>query len=219
MTTRLDRMPEWQALSTHAREVADRRIGEMFRDDPGRFGRYSGEAAGIFLDYSKHNIDSETLEFLLALARASDVEGWRERQFRGERINVAEDRAALHTALRSDGDGGGVHAPGPVREEVAEVLGRIGTLAEAIRSGQWRGHTGKPVRTVVNIDIGGSHLGPALVCGALTRHDRDGPEIRFLSNVDSGHFDEVTRDLDPEATLFVLASKTFSTQETLANAE
>ncbi|MXY64449.1 MAG: glucose-6-phosphate isomerase [Gammaproteobacteria bacterium] len=219
MTTRLDRMPEWQSLNAHARAVADRRIGVMFRDDPGRFGRFSGEAAGIFLDYSKHNIDSATLELLLALARASDVEGWRERQFRGKRINVAEDRAALHTALRSDGDGGRVHAPGPVREEVAEVLGRIGTLAEAIRSGQWRGHTGKPVRTVVNIGIGGSHLGPALVCRALSRHDRDGPEIRFLSNVDSGHFDEITRDLDPEATLFVLASKTFSTQETLANAE
>ena len=212
-------MPEWQSLKAHAREVADRRIGEMFRQDPGRFDRFSADAAGIFLDISKQNIDSETLELLLALARASDVEGWRERQFRGERINVTEDRAVLHTALRGAGDGRGDHAPGPVRGEVAEVLGRVETLAEAVRSGRWLGHTGKPVRAVVNIGIGGSHLGPALACGALSRHGADGPEIRFLSHLDAGHFDEVTRGLDPETTLFVLASKTFSTQESLANAE
>ncbi len=212
-------MPEWLSLREHFRDVADRRIEAMFRQDPDRFRKFSADAAGIFLDYSKHNIDSGTLGLLLALARASDVEGWRERQFRGERINVTEDRAALHTALRSARDGRGGHAPGPVREEVAAVLERIGALVTAVRSGQWRGHTGKPLRTVVNIGIGGSHLGPALVCRALSRQDADGPEIRFLSNVDAGHFDEVTGDLDPEATLFILASKSFSTPETLVNAE
>ena len=218
MTTRPDRMPEWQSLCARARSVADRRIEELFRQDDNRFREFSAAGAGIFLDYSKHNIDTETLGILMALARASDVEGWRERLFRGDRINVGEDRAVLHTALRAEDHGRAGHAPFPVREEVAAVLGRIETLVTAVRSGRWRGHSGKPIRTVINVGIGGSGLGPALVCRALSSHDAGGPEIRFLSNIDSRHFDEATCGADPEATLFILASKTFSTMETMENA-
>ncbi len=219
MTIRLDCLSPWRCLSEHARKTADRRIETLFRDDPDRLQTHSAEAAGLFLDYSRHNVDAETRELLLDLARVSDVAGWRARQFRGEKINATEGVAVLHTALRATERNIPALAPAAVQRAVEEVLDRMEVLVSAVRSGQWRGHTHKPIRTVVNIGIGGSHLGPAMVCQALSDQNPQGPEVRFVSHLDADDFHEAVRDADPETTLFILASKSFTTSETLLNAE
>lgn len=214
MSTRLDRMPEWEALRNHARAARRRRIPTLFARDKHRFRHFSAEAAGILLDYSRQNVDQRTMDLLFELTTASALGEWRRRQFGGERINVSEDRAVLHTALRA-----GTHglAPDGIGSEVASLHDRMAHFVERFRNGSIRGHGGKVIRSVVNIGIGGSDLGPAMVCRALPKTP-DAPEVRFLSNVDPAQFQRLTRDLDPETTLFIVASKTFSTLETLSNA-
>jgi glucose-6-phosphate isomerase len=211
-------LPEWQALAAQARALRRVHLRELFRRDPARGERYTAEAAGLFLDYSKNLVTDEILTGLFALARACGLAGARAAMFRGDRINVTENRPVLHVALRN-------RAQTPIRvdgkdvmPEVNAVLGRMSAFAQRIRSGTWRGHTGKPIRAVVNLGIGGSDLGPAMACEALNPYAQRDLAVRFVSNVDAAHFVEQTRDLDPAETLFIVASKTFATQETMTNA-
>ncbi|MTE18537.1 glucose-6-phosphate isomerase [Streptomyces sp. TRM43335] len=218
---RLDRMPQWQALARHREELGEVHLRDLFADDPGRAERYTVRVGDLYLDYSKNLVTDETLRLLRELAEAADVAGLRDAMFRGERINNTEDRAVLHTALRApreavievEGEGGGNVVPA-----VHAVLDRMSVFAEAVRSGRWAGHTGRPVRTVVNIGIGGSDLGPAMAYEALRAYtDRD-LDVRFVSNVDGADLHEALQGLDPAETLFVVASKTFTTIETITNA-
>jgi glucose-6-phosphate isomerase len=192
---------------------------DLFAADPGRAERFSAEACGLFLDVSKNRITDETLRLLTALARQQDVPGWRERMFRGEPINSTEGRAVLHTALRAP-PGARVEVAGAdVMPDVVEVRRRMLAFARRVRDGEHRGFTGRPIEHVVNIGIGGSDLGPAMAVAALApdRHPRITPH--FVSNVDGTHLAETLRRVDPETTLFLIASKTFTTQETIANAK
>jgi glucose-6-phosphate isomerase len=214
----LTRRPAWQALEAHFQQVKDVHLRTLFAQDPTRGERLVAEGAGLTLDYSKNRVTDETLRRLLELAEASDVAGRRDAMFRGERLNVTEGRAVLHVALRAprgesivvDGENvvPGVHA----------VLDRLADLANRVRSGSWKGHTGKRIRNVVNIGIGGSDLGPAMAYDALRPYADRTLTVRFVSNVDPADFSEATADLDPAETLFVVASKTFTTLETLTNA-
>ncbi len=212
------RLPEWKALAEHRREIEGVHLRQLFASDPGRAGRFSLEAAGWLLDYSKNRITQKTMDGLLALARACSLERAREAMFAGERINRTEDRPVLHVALRNR-DGTPILVNGrDVMPGVDTVLGQMADFARRVRSGGWLGHTGKPIRNVVNIGIGGSDLGPAMATEALRSYaDRD-LTVRFVSNVDATHFAEQVRDLDPEETLFIVASKSFTTAETLTNA-
>jgi glucose-6-phosphate isomerase len=194
-----------------------RALRELFSGDPGRFGRYSLRFEDMLVDFSKNLATGETFRLLFALAREAGVEEWRRRMFSGERINFTEGRAVLHTALRGRRD-----RPVPVDGRdvmpgIYRVLDHMRDFSEAVRSGAWTGFTGKRIRTVVNLGIGGSDLGPAMICEALTPF-RDGPDVRFVSNVDASDLVEKTRGLDPGETLFIVASKTFTTQETMTNA-
>jgi glucose-6-phosphate isomerase len=211
-------LPEWKALERHAAEIGGKHLCELFRADPGRADRLSLEAAGWLLDYSKNRVTERTLELLWAYARACGLEAEREAMFRGERINRTEDRAVLHVALR-DRSGAPVLVAGrDVMPEVRAVLERMREFAGAVRSGRHLGHTGRRIRAVVNLGIGGSDLGPAMVTQALSAYAERELAVRFVSNVDATHFAETVRDLDPAETLFLVASKTFTTQETLTNA-
>ena len=217
MTT-LTETPAWKALQAHFGEVKDLTLRDLFAADPTRGERLNAEGAGLYLDYSKHRITDETLRLLLALARERGVEARRDAMLRGEKINVTEGRAVLHTALRLPG-GARVAVDGQdVVQDVHEVLGRMATFAQAVRSGEWRGHTGQPIRNIVNIGIGGSDLGPVMAYEALKHYAQRDLTVRFVSNVDGTDLTEKTRDLDPAQTLFVVSSKTFTTQETMANA-
>jgi len=214
--SRLTESPAWKALEAHRDTLAATRLRDLFRDDPARFDRFSLEACGLFLDYSKNRLTQRTLDLLLGLARQQSVSGWIARMFAGEHINVTEHRAALHVALRS---GEPMRADGEeVSGAVASVLDRMRAFSESVRSGARRGHTGKPFAAIVNLGIGGSDLGPLMATQALApyRHERIDP--RFVSNVDGTHLAETLRGLDPATTLFIVASKTFTTQETIANA-
>ncbi|MEC8734219.1 MAG: glucose-6-phosphate isomerase, partial [Planctomycetota bacterium] len=210
--------PEWKALEEHLVQIMDRDLKRLFSEDDQRGPRFTVEGAGIFLDYSKNRITDRTVSLLLDLARACDLEGRRERMFTGEKINITEDRAVLHTALRAPRDAvvevDGVN----VIPHVHEVLDRMGAFATGIRSGEWKGHTGKRIRNVVNIGIGGSDLGPVMAYEALKPFSDRSMCFRFVSNVDSNDFYEKTRDLSPEETLFIISSKTFTTLETMTNA-
>ena len=210
--------PEWKVLEEHLVQIMDRDLKKLFSEDDQRGPRFTVEGAGIFLDYSKNRITDRTVSLLLDLARACDLEGRRERMFTGEKINITEDRAVLHTALRAPRDAvvevDGVN----VVPHVHEVLDRMGTFATGIRSGEWKGHTGKRIRNVVNIGIGGSDLGPVMAYEALKPFSDRSMCFRFVSNVDSNDFYEKTRDLSPEETLFIISSKTFTTLETMTNA-
>jgi glucose-6-phosphate isomerase len=210
--------PAWKALERHYGEVRGAHLREMFAADPGRGERFVVEGAGLFLDYSKNRITGETVLLLQALAEQSGVLDRVEAMFAGERINVSEGRSVLHVALRMPRSASLVVDGVDVVKQVHEVLDRMGVFSERIRSGEWRGHTGKPIRSVVNIGIGGSDLGPVMAYEAL-RHfsDRD-MTFRFVSNVDSTDIVEATRDLDPGETLFIVSSKTFTTLETMTNA-
>jgi len=215
----LTQSPAWTALEAHAREMEGVRMRDLFAGDPGRAERFSAEACGLFLDVSKNRITDETLRLLTALARQQDVPGWRERMFRGEPINATEGRAVLHTALRAP-PGTRVEVAGAdVMPDVLEVRRRMLDFARRVRDGAHTGVAGRPIEHVVNIGIGGSDLGPAMVVEALAP-DRD-PRItpHFVSNVDGTHLAETLRKVDPETTLFLIASKTFTTQETIANAK
>ncbi len=216
--TRLKERPEWRALEEHYREIRDLHLRELFAGDPSRADRFSLSAGDLFLDYSKNRITEETVRLLLALAESSGLAGGIEAMFRGEKINRTEDRAVLHTALRA-GEGEEIVVDGEdVVPAVRRVLERMCSFAGRVRSGEWKGFTGKPIRNVVNIGIGGSDLGPAMAAEALRSYADPRLSVRFVSNVDGTHFAETVRDLDPAETLFVICSKTFTTQETITNA-
>src|SRR5450755_524118 len=208
----------WKALERHYAEIGGRSLRELFDDDPDRAERFSAEAAGIHLDYSKNRITEETVRLLLALAEESDLVGRRESMFRGEHINVSEDRAVLHVALRMPRESTLVVDGVDVVKEVNDVLDAMSAFVEQVRSGAWRGHTGKAIRNIVNVGIGGSDLGPVMAYEALRHYSRRDMTFRFVSNVDSTDFVEATRDLSAEETLFIISSKTFGTLETLTNA-
>ncbi|HYC37440.1 MAG TPA: glucose-6-phosphate isomerase [Usitatibacter sp.] len=207
--------PAWQALLAHRDSLAGRRISELWEDDPGRGAALTFPCAGLAVDFSKQRITPETLALLVALARERGLPGLINRLFAGERINLSENRAVLHTALRGDEN---VTLDGvDLRPEVQRNRERLRVFSEAVRAGQWKGVTGQPLRHVLALGIGGSALGPQLALEAL-RGEADGPEVRFVVNVDAAEFDDAARGLDPAATLVVVASKTFTTQETMANA-
>ncbi|NLU62503.1 glucose-6-phosphate isomerase [Rhodococcus sp. HNM0563] len=208
---------EWQELAAHRAEVESIHLRDLFEQDPQRATRMSTTAGDLSIDYSKHRITDRTLELLLGLVRVARVEDRRDAMFAGERINVTEDRSVLHTALRLPRDSSLVVDGEDVTAQVHEVLTAMGEFTDRVRSGGWRGATGEKIATVVNIGIGGSDLGPVMVTRAM-RHYADGPEVRFVSNVDPADLTAVLTGLDPASTLFVVASKTFSTLETLSNA-
>jgi glucose-6-phosphate isomerase len=210
--------PAWRALAAHHAVVRELHLRDLFRQDPGRGERFTAEGAGLFLDYAKHRITDETLRLLLALAEEA---GLRERiaaMFRGEKINRTEGRAVLHVALRAPRDAAIVVDGHDVVPDVHAVLDRMADFAARVRDGRWTGHTGKRIRTVINIGIGGSDLGPAMAYEALRHYASRELALRFVSNVDGTDFAEATRDLDPAETLFIVSSKTFTTLETMTNA-
>ncbi|MGZ5320365.1 MAG: glucose-6-phosphate isomerase, partial [Solirubrobacterales bacterium] len=211
--------PAWKALEAHYREMKPRHLRELFAEDVDRGTRLTADGAGLHLDYSKNRVTDETLRLLAALARERGVEERRDAMFAGERINVSEDRAVLHVALRMPRERSLVVDGVDVVKEVHETLDRMGAFAERVRSGEWTGHTGKPIRNVVNVGIGGSDLGPVMAYEALRHYSRREMTFRFVSNVDSTDFAEKTVDLDPAETLFVISSKTFTTLETMTNAQ
>ncbi|MBH5334281.1 glucose-6-phosphate isomerase [Streptomyces pactum] len=215
---RLDHLPQWQALAEHRQELGDTHLRELFATDPGRAERYTLRVGDLHLDYSKHLITDETLRLLRELAEATGVARLRDAMFRGEKINNTEDRAVLHTALRAPRSAA-VRVDGKdVVPDVHAVLTKMATFSDRVRSGQWTGHTGRPVRNVVNIGIGGSDLGPAMAYEVLRSYTARDLTFRFVSNVDGADLHEAVRDLDPAETLFIVASKTFTTIETITNA-
>jgi glucose-6-phosphate isomerase len=216
--TAIDATPEWRALADHAATLGPTTLRELFAADPGRATRYTVDAADLYLDYSKHRVTDETVQLLLALADRAGVAPRREAMFRGEHINTTEDRAVLHVALRMPRGTTLVVDGHDVVAEVHAVLDRMGEVCERIRSGAWTGHTGARIRTVVNIGIGGSDLGPAMAYLALKDYASAEVSCRFVSNIDPVDLWENIHDLDPAETLFVVCSKTFTTLETLTNA-
>ncbi len=210
---------EWQALAEHHRAVRDRHLRDLFAEDPRRGTELVVTAGDLYLDYSKNRLTRETVRLLAALAERVGLRERTEAMFRGEHINATEDRAVLHVALRDPATRGLVVDGQDVNAEVHEVLGRMADFADRVRSGAWTGHTGERIRTVVNIGIGGSDLGPAMAYLALRDYSDRSLAFRFVSNIDPTDLAEATRDLDPATTLFIVASKTFTTQETLTNAK
>ncbi len=214
----LRRRPAWKALEAHFQKVKGLHLRQLFAEDPGRGERLTAEAAGIFLDYSKNRVTDETLRLLVQLAEQSGLRERIEAMFRGEKVNPTEQRAGLHVALRAP-KGASIVVDGEnVVPWVHAVLDRMADFAGRVRSGAWRGHTGKRIRNVVNVGIGGSDLGPAMAYQALRHYGERSMTFRFVSNVDGTDFAEATRDLDPAETLFVVCSKTFTTVETMTNA-
>ena len=212
--------PFYQALQAHYQQIQQRHLRDLFKDDPKRGERMHAEAAGLYLDFSKNRITDETLRLLTALAGDRGLRERIDAMFRGDRINVTENRSVLHTALRAPrGKSLAAAAVPEAGEAVHQVLDHMAEFARQIRAGEWLGFTGKPVRNIVNIGIGGSDLGPVMACEALRHYSDRSLTIRFVSSVDGTDFVEATRDLPPDETLFIVASKTFTTQETLANAE
>ncbi len=207
----------WQALQTHRQTLSALHLRDLFAQDPQRFSRYSLQAGPLFLDYSKNLITDETLSLLVSLAQQRGLPKAVEAMFSGEKINRSEQRAVLHTALRNRSTQAVFVDNRDVMPDIRRVLAQMDQFSTAVRSGQWRGYSGKPIEDVVNIGIGGSDLGPAMVCAALAA-DCDGPRLHFVSNVDGAHLWSVLKNLNPEQTLFIVASKTFTTQETLLNA-
>ncbi len=208
----------WGSLEEEYVEIRHRHLRNLFAEDHDRGERLVAEGAGLYLDYSKNRITDETMTLLAELARESGVAERRDAMFRGEHINVSEDRAVLHVALRMPKERSLVVDGEDVVKQVHEVLDRMSQFSERIRSGQWTGHTGKPIRNVINVGIGGSDLGPVMAYEALRHYSRRDMNFRFVSNVDGTDFAEKTWDLDPEETLFVISSKTFTTLETMTNA-
>lgn len=217
--TRLDRMPEWNALAKHREEFGDTHLRSLFAQDAGRAERYRVSVGDLQLDYSKQLVNDETLRLLRELAEAAGVAELRDAMFRGEKINITEDRAVLHTALRTPESSTVVTDGENVVPKVHAVLRKMGVFADKVRGGSWKGHTGKRIRTVVNIGIGGSDLGPAMAYEALRPYTHREMDFRFVSNVDGADLHEAVRDLDPAETLFIVASKTFTTIETITNAK
>ncbi|MEQ7128464.1 glucose-6-phosphate isomerase [Actinopolymorpha sp. B11F2] len=212
--------PAWKALEEHRAEIGQRHLRDLFGEDPGRGERLCAEAAGtgIYLDYSKNRVTDETMRLLVRLAEECELERRRDMMFSGEPINTAEHRSVLHVALRMPRKASLVVDGVDVVSEVHAVLDKMAAFAQKIRSGEWKGHTGKPIRTIVNVGIGGSDLGPVMAYEALRHYSKRELTFRFVSNVDATDFVEATRDLSAEETLFIISSKTFGTQETLTNA-
>ncbi len=214
----LRQRPAWRALEAHAESIGRLHLRELFADDPDRGRRLRAQAAGLYLDYSKNRVTDETMGLLGQLAIESDLAGRRDAMLRGEHINVSEDRAVLHVALRMPRGASLVVDGVDVIDEVHSVLARMADFSTRVRSGQWRGFTGRTIKNVVNIGIGGSDLGPVMAYEALRFYSRRDMTFRFVSNVDSDDFVEAVRDLDAAETLFIVSSKTFTTTETLTNA-
>jgi len=214
----LKELPEYRALADHHAAVSALHLRQLFAQDPGRGERLVAEGAGLYLDFAKHRVTDETLGLLVALARACGLPERRRAMFAGEHINVSEDRAVLHVALRMLRDASLVVDGVDVVAEVHGVLDRMAAFADEVRAGRWRGHSGRPVRNIVNIGIGGSDLGPVMAYEALRHYTRRDLTFRFVSNVDSTDLVEALAGLDPAETLFIVSSKTFTTIETLTNA-
>ena len=208
----------WKALERHHAEIGDTHLRELFAEDPERGSRMTAVAAGLRLDYSKHRATTETLRLLIELARERGLEDRREAMFTGVPINTTEGRSVLHVALRAPAGESIVVDGSDVVPAVHEVLDRMAAFADRVRGGDWKGYTGKPIRNVINVGIGGSDLGPVMAYEALRNYSQRDLTFRFVSNVDGTDFAEATRDLDPAETLFIIASKTFTTQETMTNA-
>ena len=217
MSTLISR-PAWQALQTHHQQIKDVHLRALFAQDPRRGERLTAEGAGLFLDYSKHRVTDETLRLLVALAGDAGVAARRDAMFRGEKINITEKRAVLHVALRAPRGASIVVDGDNVVPHVHAVLDKMADFSNRVRGGIWKGHTGKRIRNIVNIGIGGSDLGPVMAYEALRPYSDRGLTVRFVSNVDPADFVEATQDLDAAETLFIVSSKTFTTLETLTNA-
>ncbi|MGD0670605.1 MAG: glucose-6-phosphate isomerase [Candidatus Binatus sp.] len=217
-TNPLSERPAWKALQAHYNQIHDRQLKTLFAEDPNRGERLAVEAAGLYFDYSKHRVTDETVRLLLALAGEVGLRGRIDAMFRGDKINLTEKRAVLHVALRAP-RGASIGVDGDdVVPKVHAVLDRMADFSARIRGGSWKGHTGKPVRNIINIGIGGSDLGPVMAYEALRHYSDRKLTVRFVSNVDGTDFAEATRDLDPAETLFIISSKTFTTLETMTNA-
>jgi len=217
-STPLRQRAAYQALEQHYQSIKDVQLKELFAGDPTRGTTLTLDAEGIYLDYSKQRVTAETIGLLIDLAKESGLADLRSAMFAGEHINITEDRAVLHVALRAPAGEVIKTAGADVVPDVHEVLDRMRAFAERIRSGEWKGHTGKPIRNIVNIGIGGSDLGPVMAYEALKHYSQRDLTFRFVSNVDGTDFAEKTHDLDPEETLFIVSSKTFTTLETMTNA-
>lgn len=218
MVTRLTQRPAWKALEAHYQAIKGMHLRQFFADDPKRGERFTAEAAGLYLDYSKNRITDETLHLLVQLAEECGLRERIEAMFRGDAINVTEQRAVLHIALRTPRNEKILVDGNDVVPGVHAVLDRMADFSDRVRSGDWQGHTGKRIRNIINIGIGGSDLGPVMAYEALRHYSLPNLSFRFISNVDGTDFVEATRGLDPEETLFIICSKTFTTTETLTNA-
>ncbi|MCU7932269.1 MAG: glucose-6-phosphate isomerase [Candidatus Thiodiazotropha sp. (ex Codakia rugifera)] len=216
--TEINQTEEWMALEKHWAEVEPLLMRDLFHEGPERSEQMSIRQCGILLDYSKNRVSTRSMNLLLALAQAADVDGWRRRMFSGERLNITENRAVLHVALRNRSNHPIWFDGEDVMPGVNAVLQKIEAFTNSVRSGEWKGYTGKTITDVVNIGIGGSNLGPLMVCEALKHYQKPELRVHFVSNVDATHIVETVNSLDPETTLFIVASKTFTTQETLTNA-
>src|SRR5437667_1088740 len=219
MNKPLTRRKAWKALATHYTKLQKLHLRKLFAEDPKRGERLTAEAAGFFLDYSKNRITDETLKLLFALARESGLGAAKDAMFRGEKINLTENRAVLHVALRAPKGTSFTVDGRNVVPEVHAVLEKMTDFSNRVRSGAWKGDTGKRIRNVINIGIGGSDLGPVMACEALKYYSDRAMTLRFVSNVDGADFVEAVRDLDPAETLFIVSSKTFTTLETMTNAQ
>lgn len=217
-TTPLTESPAWKALSAHQQQIRNVHLRTLFNEDPGRGERFAVEAAGLYFDYSKHRVTAETMSLLIALAEQAGLRARIDAMFRGEKINVTEHRAVLHVALRTPRDQSIVVDGKNVVPDVHDVLDRMGAFARRVRDGSWAGYTGKRIRNVINIGIGGSDLGPEMGYEALRHYSDRNLTFRFVSNVDGTDFAEATHDLDAGETLFIVSSKTFTTLETMTNA-
>lgn len=218
MSAALEQTPAWQALGQHYAQVKDLHMRALFAQDPSRFERFSVQFKDILFDYSKNRVTDETMRLLLNLAEEAGLPTWIEAMFSGEKINNTEGRAVLHTALRNQSDTPVFVDGTDVMPEIRRVLSRMRRFSENVRSGEWRGFTGKPITDIVNIGIGGSDLGPKMVCAALKPYGKHGLRVHFVSNVDGTDIAETLKILNPETALFLIASKTFTTQETMTNA-
>ena len=210
--------PAWQALNEHFQEIFPLQMRGMFAEDPKRFDKFSLKLNDFLLDYSKQRISEKTMTLLTNLARQSDIEAWRERMFSGEKINFTENRAVLHTALRNRSNKPVLVDGKDVMPEVNRVLAQMRSFSDNVRNGKWLGYTGKRITNIVNIGIGGSDLGPVMVCTALKAYAQKDLNVHFVSNIDGTHLAQALEVCDPETTLFIVASKTFTTQETMTNA-
>src|SRR6266480_7520820 len=213
------RPPAWKALAAHYKTISKLHLRQLFADDPNRGQGMAIEAVGLYLDYSKNRVTGETLNLLLQLAEESGLRERIDEMFSGEKINITEKRAVLHVALRAPKDASILVDGKNVVPEVHAVLDRMATFSNRIRSGEWVGHTGKRIRNIINIGIGGSDLGPVMAYEALRHYTDRNLNFRFVSNIDGTDFVEATRDLDPAETLFIVSSKTFTTLETMTNAQ